>query len=46
MGTKINVNHNKLTGEWVQHVRKSLKKYLNKKRRNYLKKLENEERYK
>jgi len=40
---KINVNHQKLTGEWVKHVRKSLKYYLNSKRRIYLKKLQDEE---
>lgn len=42
MGEKINVNHQKLTGEWCQHVRKGLKKFLNKRRRSYLKKLQND----
>lgn len=40
---KINVNHQKLTGEWFKHVRKSWKKHVNKKRRNYLLKLQKEE---
>ncbi len=40
---KINVNHQKLTGEWCQHVRKGLKRILNGKRKRYLKKLQDEE---
>lgn len=42
----INVNHQKLTGEWCKHIRKKTKRILNKRRRNYLKKLQNEEIYK
>jgi hypothetical protein len=40
---RINVNHQRLTGEWCKHVRKDLKLFLNKRRRSFLKKLQKEE---
>lgn len=39
---KINVNHQKLTGEWCKHVRKDLKKVLNKQRRKFIRKIQRE----
>ena len=38
-----NINHQKLTGEWCKHLRKNLKKYANRKRRELFKKCQNEQ---
>ena len=43
MGTKVNyrINHQKLSGEWMQHVRRDWHKIISKKRRAFLKEEQN-----
>ena len=35
---QTDINRNKMTGEWVKHIRRSWRRPLNKLRRNFLKK--------